>query len=139
MFCVCTPVNHSHPVSLLYFFYHMKLFCMIFFSFCFKESVTPLFMQLFCNKINLSSKNEGADIIKTVQLFNFHFIQNFLRVFKVINWKLWEQALWMTVICVIRNLWLIMATYCIFLKVSVFELTILTISVVLNVWILDFS
>ena len=58
------------------------LFCFIiktcftsFFSFFyFKPMVTPLFIQLFCNNMYVSSKNEGVDLTKTVQLFYFHFI-----------------------------------------------------------------
>ena len=76
---------------------------------------TLLFTQLFCNNIHVRSKNEGVDIMKTVQLFDFHFIPNCLKGFKVINWKLWKQILWMISICVkMRNLWLIMVTYCIY-------------------------
>ena len=73
--------------------------------------VTPLFTQLFCYNLYVSSKNEAADLMKTVQLFNC------LKAFKVLNQKFWEQALWMTLICVmIRNLWLIMGINCKFLK-----------------------
>ena len=79
--------------------------------------VTPLFIQLFYNNIYVSSKNEEADLMKTVQLLDFHFIPNCLKMFKVVNWKLWEQVLLMTLISVmIRSLWLIMVIYCIFLK-----------------------
>ena len=100
-------------------FYHVKLICMFFFlSFvCFLSLVTPLFIELFWNNIYVSSKNEGADLMKTLQLFDFHCIPNCSGAFKVINWKIWEQALWITLICVmIRNLWLTMANHYIFLK-----------------------
>ena len=39
--------------------------------------LTPLFIQLFCNNIYVSLKNEGTDLMKTVQLFYFHFIPTF--------------------------------------------------------------
>ena len=99
----------------LFHFATWNSFAWFFSFFCFKPLDTLLFTQLFCNNIYVRSKNEGVDIMKTVQLFDFHFIPNCLKGFKVINWKLWKQILWMISICVkIRNLWLIMATYCIF-------------------------
>ena len=73
---------------------------------CFKPLSIPLFTQLFCSNIYASSKSEKADLMKTAQLFDFYFIPNCLKAFKVINWKLWEQVLWITLICVmLRNLW----------------------------------
>ena len=79
--------------------------------FCFKPLVTLL------TAIDYSLINEVADLMKTVQLFNFHEIANCLKAFKFINWKLWEQVLWMTLTCVkIRHLWLIVATNRVFLK-----------------------
>lgn len=79
--------------------------------FCFKPLVTLL------TAIDYSLINEAGDLMKTVQLFNFHAIANCLKAFKFINRKLWEQVLWTTLTCVkIKHLWLIMATNCIFLK-----------------------
>ena len=92
-----------HPSLSALLSYYIRLFCMLFF-FCFKPLVTPLFIQLFCNNIYVSSNKEGADLIKTVQLFEFHFIPNYLKAFKVINWKIWEQILWMALICVMISL-----------------------------------
>ena len=53
---------------------------MLFFSFFyFKSLVKPLFIQLFCNNIKVSSKNKGEDLMKTVQLlYNNDYINNFL-------------------------------------------------------------
>ena len=91
---------------------------LLFFSFLsFKPLVTLLFIQLFCNIMYVSSKIDGADLMKTEQFFDFHFIRNCLKAFKIINWKLFEQVLWMTLICVMkRNLWLLMTPHCILLK-----------------------
>ena len=53
MFCVCAPINHSPP-SLFSFILPYKAVLYAFFSFlCFKPLVTPLFIQLFCNNINV--------------------------------------------------------------------------------------
>ena len=49
--------------------------------FSFKPLVTPLILQLFCNNIYINSKNEGVEPMKTVQLFDFHFIPNCLKEF----------------------------------------------------------
>ena len=68
--CALQLTIHPRLSSLLV--YHIKVFCMLFF-FSFKLLVTPLFIQLFCNNIQVSLKYEGADLMKTVQLFEFHF------------------------------------------------------------------
>ena len=78
--CVLQLITHPLPISPC-LLYHKKLFYMLFF-FCLKLLVT-LFMQLFCNNIYVSTKNEGADLLKTVQFFDFHFIPNCLKAFKV--------------------------------------------------------
>ena len=93
VFFVCTPVIHSPPFLSSLLFYHRKLFYMLVSFFCFKAFVTPLFTQLFCHNIYISSNNEGAGLMKTVQIFDFHFIPNCSIAFKVMNWKLWEQIL----------------------------------------------
>ena len=65
-----------HSPSLFPLFYFTILGCLqFFFSFIyFKPLVTPLFIQLFCNYIYVSLKNEEEDLMKTVQLFYNHFI-----------------------------------------------------------------
>ena len=93
VFFVCTPVIHSPPFLSTLLFYHRKLFYMLVSFFRFKAFVTPLFTQLFCHNIYISSNNEGAGLMKTVQIFDFHFIPNCSIAFKVMNWKLWEQIL----------------------------------------------
>ena len=58
----------------LFLFYQIRLFCMLFSFFYFEPLVAPLFMQLFFSNIYVSSKNKGADLMKTAQLFYFHLI-----------------------------------------------------------------
>ena len=110
---ICSTFTGEHPCQIVL---HA-------FQSCFKPLSILLFTQLFCSNIYVSSKSERVDLMKTAQLFYFHFIPNYLKAFKIINWKLWEQVLWITLICVmIRNLLIIMATHCILLKKSMFEL-----------------
>ena len=47
----------------------------------------------FATNIYVSSKNEGANLIKIVQPFDFHFILKCLKAFKVLTLKLSEQVL----------------------------------------------
>ena len=48
-------------------FYHISCLHAFFSFFYFKPLVTPLFIQLFCNIIQVSSKNEGEDLMKMAQ------------------------------------------------------------------------
>ena len=98
-------------------FYHIKLFCLLLPSFCFSYWLHQLFLQLFYNNICKPEKRaSGSDESHTAFQLSNHF-KLFKSDFMVINWKHWEQVLWMTLICVmIRNFWLIMTAHCTFLK-----------------------
>ena len=69
------PVNQSPLVT---FILPYKAVFMLLFFFYFKPLVTPLFIQLFCNIIYVSSKNEEEDLMKTVQLLYNNNINDFL-------------------------------------------------------------
>ena len=63
---VCSLQLIIHLSFLL--FYHIKLSACFFSFFYFKPLVTPLFIELFWNKIQVSWKNGGDGLMKTVQL-----------------------------------------------------------------------
>ena len=80
--CALQITIHPPSVSLLSFILPYKGVLHAFFPFfCFKPLVTPLFLQLFYNNIYVSSKKKEVDLMKTVQLLDFHFIPNCLKAF----------------------------------------------------------
>ena len=46
-----------------------------------KNIIYTIILQLFWNKIYVTSKNDGVDLMKTVQFFDFHFISSCLKEF----------------------------------------------------------
>ena len=69
--------THLLPLCLL-LLCHIKLFACFFSFFYFKPLVTPLFIQSFCNNIQVISKNRGEDLMKKVQFLYNNNINNFL-------------------------------------------------------------
>ena len=81
-FCARAPINHSPFVSLLSFILSYKTVLHAFSLFYFKPLVTPLIIQFFFNNIYVGSKNEGANLMKAVQFFDFLFSNNVMNGLK---------------------------------------------------------
>ena len=116
---MCALINNL-PLSLSpLLFYHVKLICMFFFFLLFFFSFIgyTIIYRIILKQHIRKLEERGSGSNENLTTFRFSLHSQLFRSLKVINWKVWEQALWITLICVmIRNLWLTMANHYIFFK-----------------------